>query len=185
MRKLWLLLLIISPTSVCYSQTITGGDSLIKNNTEPVKVHSAKKATIYAAVLPGLGHVYNEKYWKLPIVYVGIGTSIFFISQNNKYYQDFLTSYKYRVDNDPNTNDLLYSDLTDAEVFSNLELTRTWLEWSYVATIGIYLLQIVDASVDAHLFNFDVSDDLSLNIRPSLIQTQNRMDGGLALTFSF
>ena len=80
---------------------------------------------------------------------------------------------------------MLYSDLTDAEVFSNLELTRTWLEWSYVATIGIYLLQIVDASVDAHLFNFDVSDDLSLNIRPSLIQTQNRMDGGLALTFSF
>ena len=70
----------------------------------------------------------------------------------------------------------------------NLKYTKNheWLKVEdNVATIGIYLLQIVDASVDAHLFNFDVSDDLSLNIRPSLIQTQNRMDGGLALTFSF
>lgn len=155
----------------------------LKSVVKVTEEHSPKKAAIYAAVLPGLGQIYNKKYWKLPLVYGGIGTSIYFIARNNTYYRNFLKAYTARVDEDENTIDVWYPSLPDNVVLQNLETTRTWLEMSYIATLGVYLLQIVDATVDAHLFNFDVSEDLSLNVTP-YYQTLPHPTSGLTLTLN-
>lgn len=164
------------------SQQIITGDSV--STVEEEKIHSPKKAALFSAVVPGLGQIYNKKYWKLPIVYGGIGTSVYFIVRNTVYYNDFLDGYLAKIDGDELTIDT-YPGLTQEELFSNVQTVRSWLEWSYVATLGIYLLQIVDATVDAHLFNFDVSDDLSMNIRSIAIPTQNSLQAGISISLNF
>lgn len=181
----FLLSVVLYPTYTI-GQTVIAADSNIIETTIAIEEepHSAKKAAIYAAALPGLGHIYNKKYWKLPLVYGGLGTSVYFIVRNRSFYNEFLTSYKARIDDDPNTNDFLYSNLSDGQVLENLELTRTWLELSIIATAGVYLLQIVDATVDAHLFDFDVSEDLSLKVNP-FYQPLPFETAGVTLTLNF
>ena len=177
------LLLFLLSFNICKAQEVTP-DSTSSTSIEKIKPpHSPKKAAIYAAALPGLGQIYNKKYWKLPLVYGGIGTSVYFIIRNNRFYNDFFQAYKARVDDDVNTVDIWYPGLPDGVVLQNLETTRNWLEISYIATLGVYLLQIVDATVDAHFFNFDVSDDLSLNVKPYFQPLPNQT-AGLTLTLN-
>jgi hypothetical protein len=135
--------------------------------------HSPRKATIYAMVFPGLGQAYNKKYWKIPIVYAGFGTLIYFINTNDKQYKDYRKAYLHSLINDalpedekePPINDYekLYetSFLLDAKNFY-----RRNRDLSYILTGVWYLLQMVDATVDAHLLTWDVGEDLSLNVQP-------------------
>jgi len=146
-----------------------------------------RRATILSAVAPGLGQAYNKKYWKLPIVYGGLGTATFFFFNNRAYYREFKAAYI----QDVNTLDgdvSKYKDLgyTKADIQSAAEQYQTWMEYSAVAFLAVYVLQIVDASVDAHLYYFDVSDDLSLNLAPTIQYTPTyRPVNGLALNLTF
>src|SRR5688500_2273799 len=79
-----------------------------KDSLNAAYSHTPKKASILSAVLPGAGQFYNQKYWKIPIVYAAAGTSIFFISYNQKIYEDYRKAYRYRIDGDTNTKDLEY-----------------------------------------------------------------------------
>jgi hypothetical protein len=129
--------------------------------------HSPLKATIYSAVVPGLGQIYNHKYWKTPIALVGISTCIYFIHTNSVSHQFWKNAYIAGSDNDPNTNPSgIAAGLTNAQLDFNRLLYKKYLDISYLSLIGVYGLQILDAHVDAHLFNFDVSPKLSLRTTP-------------------
>jgi len=136
---------------------------------DSVKVHSAKKATLMSMALPGLGQGYNKKYWKIPIIYAGFGTLIYFMSTNGKEYRNFRDAYNIVATGDSaNFNNelvLRYEGNLD-QLQEGRNYYRRNLELTYILSGLLYILQIVDASVDANLYNFDVSDDLSINFSP-------------------
>ncbi|MGD1845600.1 MAG: DUF5683 domain-containing protein [Salibacteraceae bacterium] len=149
---------------------------------------SPAKAALYSALLPGLGQAYNGKYWKIPIVYAGMGTSIFFILDNRKNYIDFRDAYIAEIDSCPETVSTLNPLFTTTALRERADQYRQWMELSYIITAGIYVLNIVDASVDAHLSTFDVSDDLSLRVMPGVFPTMvgsDRMYMGVNLRLNF
>lgn len=151
--------------------------------TEEPKVHDPITAAILSARLPGLGQVYNRKYWKVPIVYVGLAASIYFVDFNTGYYQTYKDAYLLRVDGDSTTIDD-FPFYTESNIKDLMDYYHRNLELSYIATGVVYLLNILDATVDAHLFDFDIKDDLSMRLEPSLIAMQSQTYPGLSLKFS-
>ncbi len=119
----------------------------------PLKVKSPTRALMLALVLPGLGQAYNEKYYKIPIVWAALGGVGFAIVYNTRQYEQATLDYI-----------LDESDLNKRK----LEYQKRNMELSYIAAIAVYGLQILDAYVDAHLYSWDVNDNLSLGISPSL-----------------
>lgn len=129
-------------------------------------------ALFRAAVVPGLGQIYNKRYWKLPIVYGGFAALGYAINFNQKYYTEMLNEYIARTDGDPNTipNTEKYGGARDEQIISAKDFYKRNREISIIGTVALYAAQIIDAYVDAELSNFDVSDDLSLKIGPSINQ---------------
>lgn len=163
---------------------------------KPEVFHSPRKATIYSAVLPGLGQIYNRKYWKLPIVYGGFATLGFFINYNNGEYVKYRQAYSDIIDNDPYTN--AYLDLFDPGVFDPNKITQYeerlksakdyWRRNRDLVVIGtavFYAANIIDASVDAHFFNFDISDDLTINWIPGPVMCMDNKLIGIHCRFTF
>lgn len=137
---------------------------------------SPKKAALYSAVLPGAGQFYTKKYWKIPIYYSGLITSIYFINDNSKKYLKYKEAALLSYDTGENQFGYTYSQLKDLK-----EHYRRNRDVSYFILTGIYILNIVDASVNAHLFNYDISDDISFNIR-TFSSLQN---SGVSLSINF
>ena len=138
--------------------------------------HSPAKASMMSAVVPGLGQVYNNKYWKIPIVYLAIGISIERLVTYNNMYNKYRRAYIDINDNDPYTqyHEFLLPRLTNEQrlqlINRNKDKLRTWRDWAIVAVFASYVLNIIDANVDAHLTNFDIDDNISLNIRPNFLR---------------
>ena len=130
--------------------------------------HSPVKASILSAVVPGAGQIYNRKYWKAPIVWGGLGLSIYFIQDNNREYQRYKDAYLAMIDNDPNTTDEFGGIYSPDQLLDVSDTYRKWRDLSYIALGMVYILNIVDASVDAHFVRFDVSPDLGMSVGPSL-----------------
>lgn len=141
--------------------------------------HSPLKATLLAAALPGAGQIYNKKYWKLPILYAGMGTCVGFIVDNTREYRVLRDSYIAVADGDPNTVPEYSGSASDLD--TEQDRFRRYTEISYMALLGVYILQIIDANVDAHLYHFDVSPDLSLEFHPALLNT-GRVQPGLGIS---
>ena len=122
-----------------------------------------KLAMLCSIVLPGLGQAYNKTYWKIPVIYAGLGTMAYFIIWNNNQYQNYNSALKLRNNGgiDQYYNIYSASDLVSIESYYNRDF---WL--SVMGASLIYILNIVDANVDAQLHSFDVSDNISLNILP-------------------
>lgn len=116
------------------------------------------KAAFYSAILPGLGQAYNKKYWKIPLVYGAIGTSLYFYLDNNKKFRSYRDAYKRRLSG---FNDDQYQYLDDSRLIQAQRFYQRNRDLSLLVTIGFYVLNIVDANVDAHLIQFNVSDKLS------------------------
>ena len=146
-------------------------DTLIKNkNYNPL---APAKAAFYSAVLPGLGQAYNKRYWKIPIIYAGIGTSLYFYSINNEDYNAFRDAYKRRLAGF--TDDQYWGD-GDTPIISSDRLedaqktAKRNKDLSIAIAVAFYLLNIIDANVDAHLRQFNVNKDLTFepvfNINP-------------------
>ena len=125
--------------------------------------HSPATATLRSALLPGFGQIYNEKYWKVPIVYGGLGASVYFIVRNTRRYRDYRSALVARAKGNPDPYRGIYNE---QQLTTLRETYRRWRDLSYISFIAVYVLQVVDANVDAHLYDFDVSDDLSLRLEP-------------------
>lgn len=187
LRLSLIVILISSSITYSFSQvTDTTSKAVIKKN-DSIKHHSPKKAAIMSTILPGLGQIYNKKYWKVPVIYAGfVGLGIYF-NYNQTRYVKYRDAYKYRVDGDSTTVDNyvgIYSDNALNDLQSNYHRYRD------ISLIGIgllYIVNIIDASVDAHLFTFDVSDNLSMNIHPQLIYMTscNRYQTSLSINLNF
>lgn len=160
----------------------------IETTTIDKDSHSPKKASIYSAVLPGLGQAYNKKYWKMPIIYAGFGTIYYITRTNTLEYRKFLEAYQYVANKDtvPINNEYVHR-YSQQQLMLGKNHYRRNLEIGYIVGGAFYILNIIDAAVDAHLFNYDVSDNLSLNIEPIMLRDPiaNRHVTGLGLTFKF
>lgn len=175
-----------------------------------VKKHSPKKASIYSAVLPGLGQIYNRKYWKVPIVYAGFGTLAYFVVYNGNRLKKYTQAYLDFTDTltvtdsyldligpnlDPATFDpILHPGSYNpslAESFENLlknnrDYFRRYRDLSYIGLAAWYVLNIIDASVDAHMYDFDVGEDLVLRVEPAWQPTRYGMNmTGVRCTLTF
>jgi len=129
-----------------------------------------RTAALLSFVLPGAGQAYNKKWWKIPIVWGALGGIGYFTIQTQNTYRELRDNYKILVDDDPNTNptESPYNtfDATRTKVYR--DTYRGYTEKWYLALGVTYLLAVTDAFVDAHLARFDVSDDLSLQLKPSM-----------------
>lgn len=147
--------------------------------------HSPVKATWMSAALPGLGQYYNEKYWKIPIIYAGFSTLAYFVIQNRYEYDRFKEAYaiKAELSDGQVSGNYLVDNYTSSQLLNQREYYQSNLELSYILTGVFYLLQIVDATVDAHLYEFDMSDDLSIQLQPQWVPTENgnRLAPGVGL----
>lgn len=136
---------------------------------DSVPQHSPTKATLMSLVLPGLGQAYNKKYWKIPIIYAAIGSAFYFARDQDQKFNDFKDAYIKRVDDDPSTVDDKYTGVySDENLLSLIDFHRENRDLLYVLTAVAYMLNVVDAAVDAHLYYFNVSDDLSATFKPTL-----------------
>nr|WP_026977554.1 DUF5683 domain-containing protein [Flavobacterium tegetincola] len=154
-------------------------DSIVKTSINPL---APARAAFYSAIVPGLGQAYNKRYWKIPIVYGAIGTGIYFYSTNNSEYHRYRDAYKQRL---KGLDDEFKGQYNDATLISAQRTFQRNRDLSLIVTIGLYVLNIVDANVDAHLKQFNVSDDLSFRpeIYPSDFSQQQNL--GLTMTYRF
>jgi hypothetical protein len=154
--------------------------SAAKFKPDPVKV------LWMGAIIPGYGQILNRRYWKLPIVYAGFLGCAYAVSYNSRSYETYKLAYKDISDDDPDTNsflDILPSGTTlenypggESGLKSNLstayEQKRRYRDLSIIGSVAYYAITLVEAYVDAQLFDFDISTDLSLHIRPALLQNK-------------
>lgn len=148
------------------------------------------KAAFYSAILPGLGQVYNKSYWKVPIVYGAIGTGVFFYIRNDNEYKRYRKAYKRRLDGF--TDDEFYGNRVDGRArFSEQALRngqnfyRRNKELSLLVTVGLYALNILEASVHAHLKQYNIDGNLAVEPFFNLDENLHAPRYGLSVNFKF
>jgi len=198
--KIFYLLISLFFLSNAYSQNPTkntdaGKDSLTTKNskvdTVKKKIYDPKVAARRSAIIPGWGQAYNKKYWKIPIIYAGLGITGYIFVNNIKIYKEYKFAYSARVKAGPpdydstdyHQLDNIYKTLSPNSIRSARDEFRRYVDYSALIFIVLWGLNVVDATVDAHLKNFDVSPDLSLQIRPGYSDMARTNGVSLVLTF--
>lgn len=187
---------VVAPDSTVHA-VLAAGDSTAKKvakskmKLEPFKP-DPNKALLYA-IVPGLGQIYNKKYWKLPIVYGGLMGCLYAVTWNNRMYGDYSTGYMAMMDDyakfqntpadqlkdsdfNPAWVDLIPASYSPKDKFKDTQLQdvlkrrkdyyRRYRDLSIIITVGVYAISVIDAYVDAQLFDFDISPDLSMRVEP-------------------
>ena len=171
-------------------------DSLKKEIDQKIWIPNPTKATWLALVIPGGGQIYNRKYWKLPIFYGGFAGCAYALTWNSKMYKDYSTAYKDAMNGNMQSSsitDLLppgykISETQLKELLRKRKDTyRRYRDLSIFAFIGVYLLSVIDAYVDAELSNFDITPDLSMKVEPAVIDNRinNSSNRSVGLQCSF
>jgi hypothetical protein len=130
-----------------------------------------RRAALKSAMLPGLGQIYNKRWWKVPLVYggfVGLGL-VFEFNQRN--YKIFLKEAQFRQENPGKTENPLFAPYTTEGIISIKDAYRRDRDLSVLAGLGFYAINIIDAYVDAKFFRFDISDELTLRVNPTINQS--------------
>lgn len=151
-------------------------DSLKTKKSDDINPLSPAKAAFYSAILPGMGQAYNKKYWKIPLVYGALGTALYFYIDSDNKYNDFRNAYKQRLEG--NTTDGL-SYLSNDRLLAGQKFYQRNRDLSTIFVVVIYVLNIVDANVDAHLLQFNVNEKLS--IKPDLLKSDFDNQRNLAI----
>jgi len=199
LRSLAILFLGLS-FQVCVAQKVevvrdtvnTSGDSIrIMRHGKVITVESyakryqPRKAILYSAVFPGLGQAYNKKYWKLPIVYGGFGIITAVVITYNQYYQTAKSQLfgTLAVPAIPPSD--IYTGYTQEQLRSIVDTYRRQRDYFLIIGIFWYILQMVDAHVDAHLKEFDLNPQLKVGLKPSVQNTLVGQASGFSLTLTF
>jgi hypothetical protein len=142
------------------------------------------KAAFYSAILPGLGQIYNKKYWKVPLVYGAIGTSTYLYVDNQKKYKLYRDEYKSRLEGNTSNSDYL-AGLSETQLISAQKQFQRNRDLSALFIVGFYVLNIIDANIDAALSQFNVSEKLAF--KPAVINNDITLNNnfGFALNYSF
>ncbi len=185
-RILILLVFFLSFGFYGQSQVITH-DTLIENTTniaiKPIK-HSPTKALLYSAVLPGLGQVYNKQAWKIPIIYVAGGAVTYLAVTNYQGAQKFKKEYQLRINETQQGRNPEYSNFPDESIYNLYYAYQKNFELSIIGGIVVYALNIVDAFVYGHLFTYDISPNLSMQLTPYCIPSYNSSLLGVSMKFN-
>jgi hypothetical protein len=173
-------------TSIALDQNpLIENETLTKKAIDPLR---PSKAAFYSAILPGLGQVYNKRYWKVPIVWGAIGAGVYFYVNNDQQFDRYRDAYKRRLagfkDDEfygPNNSPFI----SDDGLIRAQQQFRRNKEISILVTLGLYALNIIDANVDAHLLQFNVDQNLSLSPHYQYNEMENTSDIGVTLNFKF
>ncbi|MEG2067428.1 MAG: DUF5683 domain-containing protein [Tannerellaceae bacterium] len=163
---------------------LQAADSIKMPVIRPVFKPNPTKAVLFSAIFPGLGQIYNRKYWKLPLVYGGFMGCIYAVTWNNRNYKDYSLAYKDIMSDDPMKHPSWQNFIPagaspesyakDSQFKERLkrqkDYFRRYRDLSIIITAGLYVLCMVDAYVDAQLFDFDISPDLSMHVEPAMTQ---------------
>jgi len=158
----------------------------IINDTSKIKRLNPAKAAMYSAVCPGLGQIYNQKYWKAAVVYVGFAsiTGMFIYSQQQL--NNYQKAVDLRFDSSAATVDTRYTSLNDGSVLGLRNYHRRNRDICILSYFALYALNIIDANVDAHLQEFSINKDLSLRWEPRIdFSSANRLNTTLNFTLKF
>jgi hypothetical protein len=143
-----------------------------------------KRSAFYALIFPGLGQINNKDYWKLPIVYGAMGVSVYFFVYNTSNYNDARREIAYRMDKGQHTyQQEKYRNWDIKMVQGDRDYYKRFLDMTALLTVAGYGLQVMEANAAAHLKGFDISDDISMQIRPSAMPTPMGLAPGLTLAF--
>ncbi len=202
LHRLFILVVIVLglTTQTCLAQKVeivkdsvgNSGDSIrIMKNGRIISIESyaqryqPRKALLYSAVFPGLGQAYNKKYWKLPLVYGGFGVITYVVIGYNRLYQESKTQLfgTLAVPSIKPTGD--YSGYTQEQLRSVVDTYRRQRDYFLIIGVFWYILQLVDAHVDAHLKEFDLNPQLKLGLKPSMQNTIAGQATGMSLTLTF
>jgi hypothetical protein len=157
--------------------TLVVKDTVLSNNIDPL---TPAKAAFYSAILPGLGQAYNKKYWKIPLVYGAMGTSLYFYLDNNKKYHQYRDAYKRRLEGYKDDN---FSYLDDSRLIAGQKFYQRNRDLSALFVVAFYALNIIDANVDAALLQFNVDENLS--VRPVIYPNDVTLKTNVGLTFNY
>jgi hypothetical protein len=165
---------------------VKAGDTIPQKDT--VKKHSWVKATVFSAVIPGAGQIYNSiampkrkkhAYWKVPLIYAGLGVSTYFAVKNSMQMKAYRNEYESRLaGNDP----INFTEYDSQGLLTFYTQDRTKRDFAILGMGLVYILNIIDAGVEAHFVNFDISDNLTLSIRPKMY---NNLAYGASLQLNF
>jgi len=186
--KYILLCCVFFNSALIFSQT---NDLIISDSIptiqEGINPLAPSTAAFYSAILPGLGQAYNKKYWKIPIVYAALGTSSGFYIYNNKQYNRFRDAFKSMKANKPHEFDGLNGNvlLTEEALVRAQTRFKEDRDLSLFITIGLYVLQIVEASVDAHLIQLNTDDNLTFIPSIYVDPITNQASAGISIAYKF
>lgn len=177
----------------CYSQNNDSVIIISEKNVESIDtlfkgIHSPRIASLYSAVLPGLGQVYNKKYWKVPLIYAGFATIFYALNFNNRFYLHYKTAAIWKESGDPNVppeyafiKDRIYTVDNLSSAFNYYKRSR---DLALLGLLGFYVINIIDATVDAYLIDYDISQNLALKLKPTVIQSPFAYNAGFSLSLS-
>lgn len=201
---------VVAPPDSTVQAVLQAADSMPQPKFKEINMKPFKpnptRAVLYSAILPGLGQIYNRAYWKLPIVYGGFMGCIYAVTWNNRNYKDYSTAYLDLMNdvrdhpNDPKEWSSSWVDIAkkngrDPEEFitntrlqdnikSRKDYFRRYRDLSIIITVGVYAICMIDAYVDAQLFDFDISPDLSMRIEPAVTPKTSFSDRSYGLNCS-
>lgn len=184
-RSFYIVLLVFLLGNIsAWAQTQIEEGLIVSDTTKTSEINplAPAKAAFYSAVFPGMGQVYNKKYWKLPLVYGALGTTIYFYISNNRKYHQYRDAYKRRLEG---FNDDSFTYLDNSRLISAQKFYQKNRDLSALLTGLFYILNIVDANVDAHLMQFNVNEKLT--VKPDFYRNDftAKQDIGICLTLKF
>jgi len=211
LRKVQKIIIIFIALFFCLSFTIEGQDSIpVAGKGKRYFKSDPMRATMLAVVLPGMGQIYNRKIWKVPFVYAGFGGVAYSISFNTTKYNDMMKAYQDFTDKIPETDSYIplikgadtssydpvlhpdtYDPATTKWVEDNLlnavDYYKRYRDLSYIGIAAWYLITLLDANVDASLANYDISDNLDIEVKPLQLPLPGTMGAGfnISLIFTF
>lgn len=170
MKRLGLLLILLTLAwqGLLAQDTLILKDKPVETVMVQAKYHDPKKATLLA-LIPGAGQAYNHKYWKMPIVYAGFGATVYFAITNGSDYRLYRDAYDYKMGINTHVSQEAIEEsakYTEDNLITLRDYYRGNMELSWILTAAWYIIQVIDANVDAHFFYYDVGDDLTLQIEP-------------------